>query len=95
MIYLSYHKRKIAFLQLRRGGLEAISKMEHNKALGPYGFPTKFYQKFWQVIKFDMMTIFSQLQEGDIPLYKLNSGLVTLLPKKEDTSRIEQYCQFV
>jgi hypothetical protein len=31
------------------------------------------------------------LQEGDIPLYKLNFGLVTLLPKKEDASRIEQY----
>jgi hypothetical protein len=31
------------------------------------------------------------LQDGDIPLYKLNFGLVTLLPKKEDTSRIEQY----
>jgi mannosylglycoprotein endo-beta-mannosidase len=67
---------------------EAISNMEHNKAPGPHGFPTKFYQTFWQVIKFDRMAMFTQLQDGDIPLYKLNFGLVTLLPKKEDASRI-------
>jgi hypothetical protein len=70
---------------------EAISNMEHYKALGPDGFPAEFYQKFWQVIKFDMMAMFAQLQDGDIPLYKLNSGLVTLLPKKEDASRVEEY----
>jgi hypothetical protein len=32
---------------------EAISSMEHNKAPGPDGFPTEFYQKFWLVIKDD------------------------------------------
>jgi hypothetical protein len=65
--------------------------MEHNKAPGLDGFPVEFYQKFWQVIKFDMMAIFTQLQDGDIPLYKFNFGLITLLPKKRDSSRIEQY----
>jgi hypothetical protein len=39
-----------------------------------------------------MIAMFAQLQDGDIPLYKLNFGLITLLPKKEDASRIEQYC---
>jgi hypothetical protein len=41
---------------------ETISSMEHNKAPGPDGFPAKFYQKVWQVIKSDMMAMFSQLQ---------------------------------
>jgi hypothetical protein len=70
---------------------EAISNMEHNKAPGPDRFPAEFYQKLWQVIKFDMMEMFAQLQDGDIALYKLNFGLVTPMPKKEDASRIEQY----
>jgi hypothetical protein len=49
--------------------------MEHNKATGPDGFPVDFYEKFWKVIKFDMIAMFAQLQEGDIPLYKLNLAL--------------------
>jgi hypothetical protein len=37
---------------------EAISSMEHNKAPGPDGFPTEFYQKFWPIIKDDLMALF-------------------------------------
>ena len=37
------------------------------------------------------MQLFVQLQNGDLPLVKLNFGVITLLPKKEDASRIEQY----
>ena len=61
---------------------EAISQMERNKAPGPDGFPVEFYQKFWEVIKFDMMELFRQLQNGQLPLYRLNFGIITLLPKK-------------
>jgi hypothetical protein len=32
--------------------------MEHNKALGPDGFPAEFYQVFWEVIKADLMALF-------------------------------------
>ena len=71
--------------------LEAINQMEHNKSPGPDGFPAEFYQKFWNVIKGDLMAMFKQLQEGNLPLFKLNFGVITLLPKKEDACRIEQY----
>ena len=37
------------------------------------------------------MGMFTQLRSGMLPLFKLNFGIVTLLPKKEDASRIEQY----
>jgi hypothetical protein len=36
-----------------------------------------------------MMAMFIQLQAGDLPLFRLNFGIITLLPKKEDASRIE------
>jgi hypothetical protein len=71
--------------------LEAILQMERNKAPGSDGLPAEFYKTFWDVIKGDLMAMFSQLKHGDLPLYKLNFGVITLLPKKEDASRIEQY----
>jgi hypothetical protein len=70
---------------------EAVMQMKKNKAPGPDGFPAEFYQVFWDTIKEDMMAMFYQLQAGDLPLFRLNFGIITLLPKKEDASRIEQY----
>jgi hypothetical protein len=71
--------------------METIMEMKKNKAPGPDGFPAEFYQVFWDTIKDDLMAMFFQLQAGDLPLFKLNFGIINLLPKKEDASRIEQY----
>jgi hypothetical protein len=65
--------------------------MEHNKAPGPDGFPAEFYQFFWDIIKKDLMNLFVQLKQGNLPLYKINFGIITLIPKKEDTVQIQQY----
>jgi hypothetical protein len=70
---------------------EAISQMEHNKSPGPDGFPAEFYQKCWSIIKDDLMALFTQLHMGQLPLYKLNFGVITLLPKKENAIQIQQY----
>jgi hypothetical protein len=60
----------------------AIFQMEHNKSPGPDGFPAEFYQHFWGIIKYDLMALFESFQRGEFPLYKLNFGVITLLPKK-------------
>jgi hypothetical protein len=65
--------------------------MELNKAPGPDGFPAEFYQTFWEVIKGDLMSMFNQLHSGDLQLFKLNFGVITLLPKKENAIQIQQY----
>jgi hypothetical protein len=65
---------------------EAIMQMERNKAPGPDGFPAEFYQKFWDVIKMDLMAMFIQLQTSNMPLFKQNFGVITSLPNKEDAS---------
>jgi hypothetical protein len=43
---------------------KAVSQMEHNKAPGPDGFPAEFYQNFWEVIKEDLLKLFSSLHAG-------------------------------
>jgi hypothetical protein len=70
---------------------EAVSQMKHNKAPGPDGFPAEFYQHFWVVLKADLLALFNQLQRRNLPLYKLNFGIITLLPKKENALQIQQY----
>jgi mannosylglycoprotein endo-beta-mannosidase len=69
----------------------AISQMEHNKPPGPDGFPVEYYQHFWDTVKNDPMALFNQLHTRELPLFKLNFGIITLLPKKENAVQIEQY----
>jgi hypothetical protein len=65
--------------------------MEHNKAPRPDGFPVEFYQACWEIIKNDLMDLFREFHNGDLPLYSLNFGTIILLPKSRDMTRIQQY----
>ena len=68
---------------------EAIFQMENNKALGPDGFPTEFYKHFWEVIEPDLLALFDDFHCGRLPLHSLNFGIITLLPKKTDATKIQ------
>jgi hypothetical protein len=70
---------------------EAIFEMKHNKAPDPDGFLAEFYQFFWDVIKDDLMALFKEFHNGTLPLFKLNYGIITLLPKKNDATSIKQF----
>jgi hypothetical protein len=65
--------------------------MEHNKALGPYGFLAEFYQVFWDLIKNDLMALFREFHRGNLPLYNLNFGTIILLPNCAEAMTIQQY----
>ena len=65
--------------------------MEHNKALGLIGFPAEFYKHFWVVIKGDLVDMFHDLHIGDLPLFNLNFGVLTLLPKTQNANKIQQF----
>jgi hypothetical protein len=70
---------------------EAIFGLVHNKAPGPDGFSAKFYQHFWDTIQEDMMLMFRDLSRGYLPLFSLNFGVITLIPKVQETNLIQQY----
>jgi hypothetical protein len=59
----------------------AIFQMEYNKAPGPDGFSAEFYQACWEIIKDDLMVLFQEFHDGNLPLYSLNFGTIILLPK--------------
>jgi hypothetical protein len=74
---------------------DAVSVIEDSKALGSDGFPSEFYQKFWDAIKGDLMQMFHDLHSGTLPLYTLSFGVITLIPKVQEkqlgSKSISQY----
>ncbi|XP_073355500.1 uncharacterized protein [Aegilops tauschii subsp. strangulata] len=70
---------------------DAVSQMETNKAPGPDGFSAEFYKKCWFIIKGDLLPLFNDLFAGQLHLFQLNFGTITLLPKKTEAVRIEQF----
>jgi hypothetical protein len=59
--------------------------------LGPDGFPVEFYPNFWEVIKLDLLELFSSLHCGQLELFHLNFGKIILLRKVNEAERIQQY----
>ena len=70
---------------------KAVCQMKHNSAPGPDGFPAEFYQNFWDVIKTDLLQLFTCLHSGQLELFRLNFGEIILLPKVNEAVRIQQF----
>jgi hypothetical protein len=68
-----------------------VFQMEHNKAPGPDGFPAEFYQACWNIVKEDLMALFTDFHEGTLPLYRLNFDTIILIPKCQEAKTIQQY----
>ena len=67
----------------------AVFQMEHNKAPGPDGFPTEFYQNFWDIIKSDLLELFNCFHADQLDLFRLNFGEIVLLPKIKEAKLIQ------
>lgn len=65
--------------------------MEINKAAGPNKIPIDFYQACWNIVKGDIIQLFSDFHAKTVDISRLNYGIITLLPKKSDATSIQQY----
>jgi hypothetical protein len=70
---------------------EAVFGMEPNKAAGPDGFNAEFYQRFWDLLKFDLLILLNKFHEKSLNIDNFNHGVVTLVPKGVDADRIQKY----
>lgn len=59
----------------------AIKSLSPWKALGLDGFPARFYQRHWNLIKQDIYNLIWGWFEGTIALEQFNHTLLTLIPK--------------
>jgi hypothetical protein len=70
---------------------KVVFSLEHNKAPGPDGFPVEFYQAFWEVIKDNLFALFVDFHQNSLLVHSLNFGVITLIPKKDNTFKIQDY----
>jgi hypothetical protein len=70
---------------------KAVFNMEHNKAPGPDGFPAEFYQVFWEIFKFNLFALFVDFHKNSLSVHSLNFGIITLIPKKDNVNKIQDY----
>jgi hypothetical protein len=70
---------------------EAIFSCYAEGAPGPNGFPFLFYQKFWELIKNDLVNLFEDFHRGVLDLHRLNCALITLVPKVGEATNIKQF----
>jgi mannosylglycoprotein endo-beta-mannosidase len=67
---------------------QAITQMEHNKSPGPDGFPAEFYQRFWDVIKKDLMAMFGHFQARGAFFVQIKLWDYNIVTKKENAIQI-------
>ena len=61
---------------------------------GADGLSFLFYQKFWDVIKHDLVKMFSDFHRGSFDLYRLNFAMITLIPKIVDAKDMKNFRSF-
>jgi hypothetical protein len=94
--------RHLDLLQLELGRLTdcftevevwaAIISMPPDKASGPNGFSTRFYQVAWSIIRSDIMRALDTFQHHDMRnMHDVNGALMVLLPKAASASNLKQY----
>jgi hypothetical protein len=60
-------------------------------APGLDGFSFIFYQKFWTVIKDDLMVVVRGSEKGEINLARLNYVRIILIPKEEGANTLKKF----
>lgn len=65
--------------------------MKTNSAPGPNGFGVSFFKRYWDSVKGDITSMFSDFYKGILDIKRLNYGVITLVPKIKEANVIKQY----
>jgi hypothetical protein len=61
------------------------------KALGPDGFPARFFQRNWEVLKEDVFTTVRKFFDTEQMPAGVKETTIVLLPKKEDLEQLKDF----
>jgi hypothetical protein len=69
-----------------------VKDLHPDRAPGPDGFIGAFYQRAWPIIKGDILAGLYKLSVRDGRGFaRLNRALITLIPKKQDATKVKDY----
>jgi hypothetical protein len=68
-----------------------LKEMKNNTAPGPDGLSVEFFKTFWSYIREDIKEMLDKLHNGHLELWRLNYGVIILLPKVKPATHIKQF----
>lgn len=70
---------------------KTVFSLAKGKAEGPDGFPSEFYQVYWDIIGRDITDLVQKFYNNQVDLWQVNRACITLIPKKENTISLADY----
>jgi hypothetical protein len=70
---------------------KAVFDSYSDGAPGPDGLSFIFYQRFWVLVKKDIMDLFVDFSEGKLDIYRLNFAVITLVPKEAEATTMKKF----
>jgi hypothetical protein len=71
--------------------LTAIKGSYAEEAPGLDGFSFLFYQKFWPIIKSDLIDVVKGFERGEVNMARLNFARIILIPKEEGANTLKKF----
>jgi hypothetical protein len=68
-----------------------IFKLAKGKTCRPDGFPSEFFQNYWEIIKTDIIDLLNDFYDNKVDLWRLNKAHITLLHKTPGATRIKDF----
>lgn len=65
--------------------------MKNNTTPGPDWFSVELFKSFWPLIRGDIKEMLDNLHAGHLELWRLNYGVIILLPKVKPATNIKQF----
>ncbi|XP_041025319.1 uncharacterized protein LOC121265696 [Juglans microcarpa x Juglans regia] len=75
--------------------LGVLKGMNKDKVPGPNGFPMAFFHACWDIVKEDLMRVFSEFHSFMKFEKSLNVSFIALIPKKARYGFGERWCQWI
>lgn len=71
--------------------MEALKSLCEDKALGPDGFPMKFFKVFWPMLGEDVMNPLLEFHRKSALCRSLNATFISLIPKKAGATDLKDF----